>query len=157
MSLLDPDFVYIGLDAADSAAVFERIGGDLRTAGLVADDYVDALNAREKEFPTGLPLPGGVAIPHTDVSHVHSDKVAVAALKHPVEFHEMGGEDDSLISVSTVFLLALSNPSDHLTILQRIIKSIQDEEFLESIRNAVDEREIVALASAAFTDEPAKN
>ncbi len=156
MNLLDPDFVYLDLDVPDSATLFERIGGDLRAAGLVSEDYVEALNAREKEFPTGLPLPGGVAIPHTDVSHVHSDKVAVATLKHPVEFHEMGGEDDSIISVTTVFLLALSNPTDHLTILQRIIKSIQDKEFLESIRNAMDEREIVALAAAAFDDEAAK-
>jgi len=123
---------------------------------MVEDDYIEALGAREAQFPTGLPISGGVAIPHTDASHVRTDRICVATLGHPVEFHEMGGDEDSIVEVSTVFLLALSDPSRHLKILQKIVTSIQNEQFLESIRAAATACEIASLAATEFDDELVK-
>lgn len=148
--LIDPQFVRIGLEADSCQDVFDALGGALHAAGRVKDDYITALAERETNFPTGLPVPGGVAIPHTDASHVLQDTIAIATLSRPVEFHEMGGDADDLVGVTIVFMLALASSGEHLKVLQKIVKSIQKAEFLETIRSASDPQVIADAASTAF-------
>lgn len=148
--LIDPKYVVTGLDAETRQDVFDRLGGALLADGRVKDDYITALAEREAGYPTGLPVPGGVAIPHTDASHVNEDTIAIATLARPVAFHEMGGDPDDLVEVSTVIMLALASAGEHLRVLQKIVKSIQKPEFLETIRSASDPRVIADAASEAF-------
>ncbi|WP_316670506.1 PTS sugar transporter subunit IIA [uncultured Propionibacterium sp.] len=148
--LIDPKYVFTGLEAETRQDVFTALGGALLADGRVEDDYVAALAERESGYPTGLPVPGGVAIPHTDASHVRRDTIAIAILTRPVVFHEMGGGPEDLVDVSTVFMLALASAGEHLKVLQKIVKSIQEPEFLETIRSATDPRVIADTASRAF-------
>lgn len=148
--LIDPKYVFIGLEAETRQDVFDRLGGVLLADGRVKDDYITALAEREAGYPTGLPVPGGVAIPHTDASHVNRDTIVIATLARPVTFGEMGGDADDKVDVSTVFMLALASAGEHLKVLQKIVKSIQRPEFLETIRSAADPQVIADTASEAF-------
>ena len=47
-------------------------------------------------------------------------------------------------------MLALASAGEHLRVLQKIVKSIQKPEFLETIRSASDPRVIADAASEAF-------
>ena len=88
---LKEELVLTGLDAESSGEVFERLGKTLIKEGYCKDSYIDALKAREKDFPTGVNMAGiGIAIPHTDKSHVHKGAVAIGVLKKPVKFYQMG-------------------------------------------------------------------
>lgn len=146
--LVTPDFVFVGLNCDTPVDVFSTLGGELHSHGLVTGGYVDALSAREEKFPTGLPVGCGVAIPHTDAKYVNEDRIVVATLAKPVEFGAMGGGDP--IAVSLVLMLVLSPARDHLGVLQRVIKAIQDNSFLEQIVSLTDADEIASLAEAAF-------
>ena len=84
---LKEELVLTGLDAESSGEVFERLGKTLIKEGYCKDSYIDALKAREKDFPTGVNMGGvGIAIPHTDKSHVYKGAVAIGVLKKPVKF-----------------------------------------------------------------------
>ena len=105
---------------------------------------------REREYPTGLDVDGwGVAIPHTPVEHVNSETViAIAVFKDPVEFIQMG-TDDETVGVRIVFMLAIAgNPGEHgahLDELQRIVAIIQDTSLLQHLLDARSADEIIQL------------
>ena len=92
---LKEELIIPGLEAKSSDDIFEALGGKLVKQGYCKESYVQALKDREAEFPTGINTgEKGVAIPHTDVSHVNKKGIAIATLKQPVEFVEMGTDDE---------------------------------------------------------------
>ena len=92
---LNKELILPQIDAKDSADIFEQAGGKLVSLGYCKDSYVEALKLREKDFPTGVDMGGvGVAIPHTDVSHVLKKGIVIATTKKPVTFVQMGTDDE---------------------------------------------------------------
>lgn len=82
------------------------------------------------------------------VKEILRDALAVTTLRTPVLFGQMGGSEEDEVSVSVVILMALSNADDHLSMLQNIVKSIQDGDVMKTIRNAAEPEEIVSLVRA---------
>ncbi|MFV0451903.1 MAG: PTS sugar transporter subunit IIA [Propioniciclava sp.] len=149
IEVVSPQFVYRRVRVADTDALFDRIGADLHAAGRVRPTFVDGLKSRESRYPTGIPVSGGVAIPHTDAEHVLHDTIAVATLAEPVSFGSMGGGDQD-VAVATVFLLALHDPSQHMTFLPRVVKGLQDEAFVQELHAAGAVEEIAERVAHAF-------
>lgn len=142
---LKESLIIIGMEADSYQDVFKQLGSILIEEGYVKSSYIDALSAREKEYPTGLDIDGtGVAIPHTDVSHVNKAGIAIAVLKHPVTFIQMGTDDEE-VSVSLVFMLSVVNPDAHIDELQKILAVIQDTDVLEKLKNAQDAQKIIDI------------
>lgn len=130
------------VEAQTSTDVMSEVGGRLIQEGYAKSTYIDALVAREAEYPTGLGIDGvGIAIPHTDVRHVRKAGMAIARLKSPVRFIQMGTEDP--VDVSLVFMLAIVDPKAHLEILQRIVTVIQDRKVLETLLECTDARAFI--------------
>ncbi|KLE15680.1 PTS sugar transporter subunit IIA [Clostridium sp. C8] len=100
---------------------------------FVKGNFYEELVKRENEFPTGLNMGSfGVAIPHTDPGVVIKDSIAVAVLENPVQFGEMTNPENK-VNAKVVFLLALTDSTKHLKVLQKIIKIIQDSNLLKSL------------------------
>lgn len=138
------------LVAADRDELLQTLGGAVTAAGLAEPSYVEALQQRERDFPTGLGISGGVAIPHTSADHVTGNTIAVASLADPVTFGEMGGDESSAVPVSTVFMLVFADAANHVPLLSHMIGQLQDAEFVASVRAAGDAEEIIALMEQAF-------
>ncbi len=149
-TMVRAEAVYAQLEVPDSSALFDLVGADLCRSGFVRETFAQALTQREANFPTGLPVSGGVAIPHTDAEHVLVDIIAVVTLRNPIRFWVMAGGEDDVIEVSTVFVLALSDPDQHVTLLPRIVKLIQDEAFIGSLHEATGAAMIAELANRAL-------
>lgn len=133
------------MEADSCQDVFRKLGGALMEKGYVKETYVDALTAREKEFPTGLDIGGiGVAIPHTDASHVNKAGVAIAVLKKPVTFIHMA-TDDQEVAVSLIFMLAVVDPNAHLEELQKILGIIQDTGVLDKLLKAKNAEKLIEI------------
>ncbi|MDO4276205.1 MAG: PTS sugar transporter subunit IIA [Eubacteriales bacterium] len=142
---LKDTLITVDLEAESYEEVMEQLGGILIREGYCKESYVNALITREKEFPTGLDVDGvGVAIPHTDVSHVNKAGIAIGVLKKPVTFVQMGSDDEN-VEVGLVFMLAVVNPNEHIDQLQRIIAIIQDKEVLSKIQKVKDTKQIIEL------------
>ncbi len=133
---LDSIFFYSEIEASSSDELFEQVAFQLHEKGYVREDYAQALSEREGEFPTGLPLPGGIALPHTSADYVHRDAIVVVRLQSPIVFGEMGGDEEDKVNVSLAVFLVLSDASAHLSVLTSLIQSFQDEEFRSALLNA---------------------
>lgn len=142
---LNKSLITIGMEADSYQDVFKQLGGALIREGYAKSSYIEALAAREKEYPTGLDIDGvGVAIPHTDVSHVNKAGIAIAVLKHPVTFIQMGTDDEE-VSVNLVFMLSVVDPNAHIDELQKILAIIQDTAVLEQVIRAQDAEKIIDI------------
>lgn len=141
---LKPELIIPGLEAESSDDIFEALGGELVKQGYCKGSYVQALKDREAEFPTGINTgERGVAIPHTDVSHVLKKGIAIATLKQPVSFMEMG-TDDEYVKAQVVFMLAVDEKG-HLELLQAILGILQDQDILKKLAQAKDAEEVIEI------------
>ena len=132
-SLFDPSLIRLGLRASDRREAISTLAETLLTAGKVRDSYLDAVLARESEFPTGLPTPGSaIAIPHTDPEHCVAPAVAVGVLRDAVEFEEMGSPG-TILQVRIVFLLSITDPQDHVEWLSRLASAFHTPELSEGL------------------------
>lgn len=144
--LLEKDLILPESESQDKSEVFREFGEILINKGFAKENYVEGLNERENQFPTGLETEvAGVAIPHTDSSFIKENKIGFMLLKNPVEFGVMGGSGEEKVSVSVVFLIALADSNQHLQILQKIIGLIQDKEFLEKVTEMSSKEQIYKL------------
>ena len=141
---LKKELIIPGLEAKNSDEIFEALGGELVKQGYCKESYVQALKDREAEFPTGINMGDkGVAIPHTDVIHVNKKGIAIATLKEPVSFIEMG-TDDEYVKAQVIFMLAVDEKG-HLELLQAILGILQDQETLTKLTEAKDAEEIIEI------------
>ncbi len=99
-NLLNPQAIFIQLEARNSEEVIRTLGGKLYELGFVKDNFIEATLAREANMPTGLPLGGDInaALPHVDIEYVNKPALALATLKRPVVFHNMVEKEEEVPS-----------------------------------------------------------
>lgn len=148
-SLIVPEFVLLGSSPRVESELFESMVAPLIVAGRVDGAYLEALVEREATYPTGLPVPGGVAIPHAAPEHVLEDAIAIAILDSPVKFREMGAPDQNFVDVHVVFMLALRG-EHHLSLLQKVVKNVVDPGFVAALRGAPSAEAVVRMATSRF-------
>lgn len=141
---LDESRIYLGLKAKNTTEIFEKMGQPLIKMKLVKENYIEGLIEREKEFPTGLGTAIGVAIPHTSADYVNKTTFSVAVLDKPVQFVEMGTDDDK-VNVEVVIMLTIAEQHGHIDMLQKVIAIIQDSELVKNIKYAKDEKSVIEL------------
>jgi PTS system galactitol-specific IIA component len=128
-----PNLILTDLDVKDSCEAITRLGELLTRHGFVRDTFTTAVLEREKVFATGLPTPEyHVAIPHTDPEHVIKPAIAIAVLKDPVEFGEMGNPESKL-EIHIVCMLAIQQSDSLVTILQNLVEMFQTRGLLKQI------------------------
>ncbi len=133
MSLfIDEAIIDTKLKVVDGASVITIIGKKLSNAGLVNDNFIEAVISREEKYPTGLPTSIPVALCHTDPEYVKRSFLTVATLEKPVPFHEMGNPEN-IQEVKIVFFLGILEKGKHIDILKSIMKLIQSDQLLHAI------------------------
>ncbi len=141
MLTIEPSFMLLNFEAPDANAVIKALSAQLHTYGAVTAGYGQDTINREKAHPTGLPTkPFAIAFPHAEAEGVHESSLAVATLKAPVTFLNMGDPDESL-DVEIVFLLANKEPEEQVQALRQLAMIFSDQEKLIYLRqlNAPDE------------------
>jgi PTS system galactitol-specific IIA component len=114
---------------------FKALADLLEKEQKVKPGYWESVFAREQSFPTGLQITPdrGIAIPHpSDPTLVKESTVAVIILPNPIEVCSMA-EPEEKIMVSVVLMLALRGSEDHLTMLQQMMETFQDETLLKEM------------------------
>lgn len=142
---LRDNLIFPELDAKDSSEIMEKVGRAFINEGLCKESYIQALINREGEFPTGIDVDGfGIAIPHTDVSHVNEAGIGIATLKNSVKFIQMGTDDEE-VETKVIVMLAVDDPKKHLSLLQNILAILQDKNVLNELANAKEKTEIIKI------------
>ncbi|QEY33763.1 PTS sugar transporter subunit IIA [Caproiciproducens galactitolivorans] len=133
-------------EAESREEIFQTLGSLLIREGYCRDTYIQALKDREREYPTGLDMGEiGVAIPHTDASHVLKSAMAIAVLKKPVSFEVMGGDEGEIVNVSLVVAMAIRDTEAHLNQVQALLKILQDNSILRELISAESPEEVIHI------------
>jgi PTS system galactitol-specific IIA component len=148
-NLLNPQAIFIQLEARNSEEVIRTLGGKLYELGLVKDNFIEATLAREANMPTGLPLGGDInaALPHVDIEYVNKPALALATLKQPVVFHNMVEKEEE-VPVRLVIMLALDKPKSQVETLQQIAGVLQRPDIVAQLMNATTPADILALLAS---------
>lgn len=104
--------------------------------GCINEEFITAILAREKEYPTGLPTEVPIAIPHIHDGCLKSF-FSMAVLENPVAFRCMGDPDET-VDVRLVFLFGITDPSYQTAVLKKFSTIFQDEEALNGLTSAED-------------------
>ncbi|MDR1039574.1 MAG: PTS sugar transporter subunit IIA [Deltaproteobacteria bacterium] len=145
---LDPSRIKLGMDPVSRDDILRELGATMVAAGLCRDTYPEALCAREKDSPTGLDMGGfGIAIPHTDVTHVISPGIAIGVPGKPVRFTAMG-TDDEFVDARIVMALAIDDPGAHLDFVEALLAILRDRATLESLAAADSAGEVMEIIRA---------
>ena len=151
MSVISPDLVRLDADLGGTTTeVITALAGVVHAAGRASSPQLlaDAALAREAQNPTGVP--GRVAIPHCRSAAVEVPTLAFARLSRPVDF---GGPDGD---AELVFLIAAPEGGGkaHLKILSKLARALVRGDFLERLRAATTEEEIVTAVEEVVGDIP---
>ena len=130
--MIDRELFYFNLEVESRDELLKIVGSSLQNKGFVKETYVEALLEREHNFPTGLPLKIGVAIPHTSIEHANENKLVFVKPTHSLTFNEMGNED-GVVEVEFIIFLVICDEKDHMDVLSKIITIIQEEKIVENI------------------------
>ena len=147
-TLLDERLVVLDADVSSAEDCIRLMAGLFEQYGYEQPGYGDAVAAREKEYPTGLPGKGiNLAIPHTNNQLVNAPAVGVIIPRRPVEFAMMGMKEKKL-SCEVVIPLVVQDTKRQLAMLKKMMKIIQDGELLRRLRDSKDKAEILGCLSS---------
>jgi mannitol/fructose-specific phosphotransferase system IIA component (Ntr-type) len=136
------------LKATTKEAVIREMVESLRTAGYFKggepEDIVKAILKRELLGSTGIGR--GVAIPHTKHNSVDRLIGTVALSKVGVAFESLDGEP---VHVFVLLISPQDRPGDHLRALENVSRSLRDDGFVRSLRQASNRETIWGLLDEA--------
>lgn len=133
LGLLSEDLTFTGVRAGSAEDLFGWLGGELSQRGLIRGTWLDAIEERERNYPTGLQFPGvGVAIPHTDPENIERPYIAVMRLESPVRFRSMSA-DEPPVDASIVVNLGIVHSEGQVKVLQLLMLTFADESTAEDI------------------------
>ncbi|WP_019552318.1 PTS sugar transporter subunit IIA [Propionispira raffinosivorans] len=149
-SLLHEELVLLNYQADNAETLLKELAIILHQQGYVKDSYIQAILAREKEFPTGLNTPGvKLAMPHAAPKHVYKEAILVAKLAQPVMFKEMGNSGKD-VEASLIFMLAVQDPKNHLDALSKLMSIFSQKEKLLEVYNTVDKKRLIEKLNAVL-------
>lgn len=143
--LLAAESILINVEARKKEEVWEILAQNLEKIGAVNNvkKYLADVAAREMKGTTGVGF--GVAIPHAKSDAVTKPALAMARLKDPVDVQSLDGSEADL-----VFLIAapIQGEDIHLRALSKLARLLIHGSFLESLRKAKTQAEIIKTIEA---------
>ncbi len=133
-TLLRPENVLSGLEAASKKRLFELVGQALQTSeGIPANEVSESLSSREKLGCTALGH--GIAIPHGRIKGLKETVCAFVRMKAPIDFDAPDSVPVDLLCI----LLAPEAASDlHLQILAELAQMFSEKAMRDQLRAAPD-------------------
>jgi mannitol/fructose-specific phosphotransferase system IIA component (Ntr-type) len=129
------DAIIPDLHASNKEGVIREMVECLRSAGSFKsgdpDEVVKAILKRELLGSTGIGR--GVAIPHTKHPTVDRLVGTVAVSRGGVGFESLDGEP---VFVFVLLVSPQDRPGDHLRALENVSRSLRDDSFVRSLRQA---------------------
>lgn len=147
---LNEELVFRNIKAGSDKEVLAFLANELYQRGYVKEDYIEAIQLRESEYPTGLPsTQPGVVIPHANFDLVNQTTLAIATLETAVGFRNM--EDNQVIlPTKIVIMMAIGEPHGQVEMLQKIVSIIQDEPLREQMTAANSDLKLLTLLKKAI-------
>ncbi|MDO4910818.1 MAG: fructose-specific PTS transporter subunit EIIC [Corynebacterium sp.] len=150
--VITPELVALDVDfGATPQEVIPQLAQKLVDAGRASDVNVLSADALAREAKSGTGVPGGIAIPHCRSEAVSIPTLGFARLSQKADFSGPDGAAD------IVFLIGApaGGGKEHLKILSKLARALVKKDFVESLRNAATEQEVVDLVLGVVNAKPA--
>ncbi len=129
---IDKDLIFLDPKVKSIDMLFELMCTELEKKHWIGADFFDTLVERERRFPTGLDTGKiKIAVPHADPDRVIIEGMAVAVIKKPIDFAEMGHPGKRLLPVNIVFLLLLKKGK--VEFYHKLLNKIKNSDILLKI------------------------
>lgn len=144
-SLFKTDLVFFDFEAHDRFELFEKLGRILKERGYITDTWLEAIETRERDYPTGLAFENiSVAIPHVDPEHLIKPYIAIVKPKEPVVFEGMAGIGGDVPAQLVVNLGLLAHAEGQIAVLQALMGVFVDAEAAEAVMACATADDMVA-------------
>ncbi len=131
--LISPEKILNGISADSKNEIIDNLVNLFKDDNRVTDieKLRESVHEREKIMSTGVGK--GFAIPHAKTKNTKDILLAFAKLNKPIDFDSLDGEP-----VDILFLLIAKDTqvSQHIKLLSRISRMINEEGFREKIQDA---------------------
>lgn len=151
--LITPGLVTLDANlGATPSDVIGKLAEHIADAGRATDASAVAEAAVAREAKAGTGVNGRVAIPHCRSAVVSEPTLAFARLSNPVDFNGPDGDAE------LVFLIAAPEGGGkaHLKILSKLARALVRGDFVDNLRAATSEQEIVDLVDGVINAAPKK-
>ena len=142
--------VLVNVTAGNKEEVIRTLADLLVKNGCITPGYYDILIAREKDYPTGIPIGEiNVAIPHGfSDNDVIKPGAGIATLEQPVLFRNMFNPDEEL-PVRIVLVVALSSKDKNYFAeeLSKVMSILSNKEILSGLITAKNGKEVTEIMS----------
>lgn len=126
--------------------MFNNIGHKLIEKDYVHENYVEELEKREREFPTGISTESfDIAIPHVDSKFVKVNTLYLLTSQQGIEFED--SEDEKILKSKIIFGIIIKDHNSHIDFLVKISNIVQNKDVLKQIHSAQSKNEIINLLS----------
>ena len=123
--ILDSRLLCPQIDVNSSREVIKLLGNMLVKNGFARDGIVENALSRERRFPTGLNTNIPIAIPHGSSEFAIKKGFAMATLKKPVTFREMGSPDKTL-DVRIIIMSTLTGKEEDGKEFYEVLQKLKD-------------------------------
>lgn len=137
--------VFLDVSADDAEELLRSVGHELVDRGLAQSTFVEALVARERQFPTGVETGTiAAALPHTDPEHVVVESLAFVRPAAPVEFHAMG-DPTKTVRAQAIFFMLIADGKHQVAWLQALVAVLTDDALMARLLDHASPSAIAAL------------
>ncbi|MDK4491969.1 PTS sugar transporter subunit IIA [Fusobacterium necrophorum] len=126
--------------------VLKIVGNQFYEDKIVNEKFVEVIQKKEREFPTGIVLQGGMntAIVHTDDIYVLKDKIALVISEEPILFKNIeNGKENICCHIFFVMALTRKNKNEILSFMAELLE--KHEEILKNFQRMTDEEILEVL------------
>ncbi len=139
--IFDERLFFPQISVNSSRQVINLLSNALIKNGFARDGLAKTVIAREKKFPTGINTEIPIAIPHAGPEFTIKKGFAIATLKNPIKFREMGNPQKSL-DVRIVIMPVLTGKEEDGKEFYEVIQKLKDKQLLEKVMQSMSHPEI---------------
>ena len=142
---IQEELVFLDLIPRRKEDIIKALVSAVMKAGLCRSEKILAKVIMDRELLGSTGIGGGVAIPHGKHSSVKEKAVVIGRSKIPIEFNSADGKPARL------FFLLISpdtEPGQHLKMLAKISRLIQNDAFREKLMLLPTPRQIIECIKA---------
>ncbi|MCX8584103.1 MULTISPECIES: PTS sugar transporter subunit IIA [unclassified Gilliamella] len=145
IDFLKEKMIWLDNRCRNTIELFQMVSDQALQLDLVTTSFLSKINERESCFPTGIQLNGyGIAIPHTDPDCIKEQFIGIIIPQKTISFKSMENEKQ-VVNVDLIFILGLNQPHCQLTVLQQIMRVIQNKNHVNQLVKAKNYNEIIQI------------
>jgi mannitol operon transcriptional antiterminator len=140
-NMFDEGLIFPQISVNSSRKVIKLLGNALIKNGFAKDGLVKDVLVRERKFPTGMNTEIPIAIPHAGPEFTIKKGLAIATLKYPVKFREMGNPE-KVLDVRIVIMPVLTGKEEDGKEFYELLQRLRDKKLLEEVMQSMSRPEI---------------